>query len=111
MTKFRVFQVHPNDRTYQGSIWDSPVKHWIPSGSKQVAEFEIDNGYNRMTVSEDEYQEIEQAKQAQAKANGKIVASPTELIKAIKEYSFLVKGDKDERCVNIEDIKKALAEL
>jgi len=111
MAKFRIFQVYPSSRTYQGSIWDSPRKPWIPSGAKQVAEFNIDNGRNWMSVSEDEYQEIEQAKRKHAKANGKIIVSPNELIKAIKEYSFLVKGDKEELCVNIEDIKKAFAEL
>jgi len=109
--KIRIFQVHPGDRTYQGSIWDTPVKPWIPSGAKQLTEFEVDAGMQWMSVTEDEYQDIQKSKMENAKDQGKIIISPEKLIRAIKEYSFLVKGDKEELCVNIEDIKIALAEL
>ena len=109
--KIRIFQVHPGDRTYQGSIWDIPSKPWIPSDAKQLTEFEVDEGRSWMSVTEEEYQDIQKKKMVNAKEEGKIITTPEKLIRAIKEYSFLVKGDKEELCVNIEDIKIALAEL
>ena len=111
MGKTRIFEVHQGDRTYQGSIWDQPSKPWIPSGAKQVAEFEITPNNMWMSVTEKEYEEIQASKEKSAKESGKLIISKDELIKAIKEYSYLVQGDKDERCVNMNDITTALSEL
>ena len=60
--KFYVFSVNPYDRTYRGSLWDSPSKPWIPYDSELIAEFELSNR-NYMIVNQDELNEINKIKE------------------------------------------------
>jgi len=61
-SKFYVYQIHPGDTTYRGSIWDSPQKPWVPDSAKLIGEFEVGRGWRYMTVSQDDLDEINEIK-------------------------------------------------
>lgn len=61
-SKKYIFIVPNYARTYRGSMFDSPSKPWIPDNAKMVAEFECPDGYNYMTVTQAELDEINQIK-------------------------------------------------
>lgn len=61
--KFYVFSVNADDRTYRGSIWDSPVKPWVPYGSELLTEFELDGNKSYMVVNQEDLDEINKIKE------------------------------------------------
>lgn len=48
--KFYIFSFNYWDDTYQGSIWDSPRKPWVPSSAELIGDFELDNSNKRYFV-------------------------------------------------------------
>ena len=112
--KFRIFQVHPSDRCYQGSVWDKPVKPWVPVKAKQLTEFHVDEGRCWMSISEEEYQEVQRIRTEKAKKHNKVVIDPIELVKQFKQYTFTAKSDNpedDEVLINLGDVEKVLTEV
>ena len=60
-SKFYVFAVSDNAKTYRGSIWDSESEPWVPDSAKLIAEFDT-RGLRYMVVSQEELDEINQIK-------------------------------------------------
>jgi hypothetical protein len=60
--KFYIFEVHPNDQKYRGSIWDNTQKKWIPNRAKLIGKFNIKDNRQYMIVSQEELDEINKIK-------------------------------------------------
>ena len=63
--KLFIFSVHPNDRTYKGSIWKQEGD-LVPLDAPLVMVFEIPEGRNYLVVDEATFDEYKQRKLEQA---------------------------------------------